>query len=123
MERATAAVDGAGRASEVLAGRLRAIVGIEVMISRVQAKAKLSQNRPAADSGGVIYGLQARGDHASGSAVRAARKARSGVIGVRCRLTARQQVNSAGPTAVNLRIFAPRRSNRRNLKVESATHT
>jgi transcriptional regulator len=59
-----------------LAGQLRAIVGIEVLISRVAAKAKLSQNRPAADIDGVIAGLQARGDHASATAVRAARKRR-----------------------------------------------
>jgi transcriptional regulator len=57
-----------------LAGQLRAIVGIEVMISRVEAKAKLSQNRPAADIDGVISGLQARGDSASATAVRAARE-------------------------------------------------
>lgn len=57
-----------------IAGQLRAIVGIEVMISRVEAKAKLSQNRPAADIDGVIAGLQARGDDASAAAVRAARK-------------------------------------------------
>jgi transcriptional regulator len=57
-----------------VAGQLRAIVGIEVMISRVHAKAKLSQNRPAADIDGVISGLVARGDNASAAAVRAARK-------------------------------------------------
>ena len=57
-----------------LAGQLRAIVGIEVMISRVEAKAKLSQNRPAADIDGVICGLQARGDSVSAAAVRAARE-------------------------------------------------
>jgi transcriptional regulator len=57
-----------------LAGQLRAIVGIEVVISRVQAKAKLSQNRPVADIDGIIVGLQARGDNVSAAAVRAARK-------------------------------------------------
>ncbi len=57
-----------------VAGQLRAIVGIEVLISRVQAKAKLSQNRPAADIDGVISGLQARGEHASAAAVHAAQK-------------------------------------------------
>jgi len=54
-------------------GQLRAIVGLELVISRVEAKAKLSQNRPAADIDGVIAGLQARGDGASADAVRAAR--------------------------------------------------
>ncbi len=56
-----------------VAGQLRAIVGVELVISRVEAKAKLSQNRPAADIDGVIDGLTARGDHASAQAVRAAR--------------------------------------------------
>jgi transcriptional regulator len=57
-----------------VAGQLRAIVGVEVMIRRVEATAKLSQNRPVADMDGVISGLRARGDSASAAAVRAARK-------------------------------------------------
>ena len=36
-----------------VAGQLRAIVGVELRISRIEAKAKLSQNRPAADIDGV----------------------------------------------------------------------
>ncbi len=56
-----------------LAGQLRAIVGIELVISQVEAKAKLSQNRPAADLDGVVAGLTARGDTTSASAVSAAR--------------------------------------------------
>ena len=47
---------------EYIAGQLRAIVGIEVAITRIEAKAKLSQNRPEADVDGVITGLRARGD-------------------------------------------------------------
>jgi transcriptional regulator len=43
-------------------GQLRAIVGIELLITRVEAKAKLSQNRPPADVEGVIEGLRERGD-------------------------------------------------------------
>ncbi|MBV9093571.1 MAG: FMN-binding negative transcriptional regulator [Streptosporangiaceae bacterium] len=50
-------------------GQLRAIVGVELQITRIEAKAKLSQNRPAADIPGVIAGLAARGDHASAAAV------------------------------------------------------
>lgn len=38
-------------------GQLRAIVGIELVISRVEVKVKMSQNRPAADIDGVIGGL------------------------------------------------------------------
>lgn len=56
-----------------VAGQLRAIVGVELRISRVEAKAKLSQNRPAADVDGVVVGLAARGDAASAAAVRDAR--------------------------------------------------
>jgi transcriptional regulator len=54
-------------------GQLRAIVGIEVVISRIEAKAKLSQNRPPADVEGVIAGLRERGDAASADAVERAR--------------------------------------------------
>lgn len=42
-------------------GQLRAIVGIELSISRIEAKLKLSQNRSAADVEGVIAGLEAVG--------------------------------------------------------------
>jgi transcriptional regulator len=38
-------------------GQLRAIVGMEMTISRVEAKAKLSQNRSALDRAGVVRGL------------------------------------------------------------------
>jgi transcriptional regulator len=54
-------------------GQLRAIVGIELEIARIEAKAKLSQNRPAADVAGVIAGLRERGDSASADAVERAR--------------------------------------------------
>jgi transcriptional regulator len=53
-----------------VAGQLRAIVGIEVQISRIEAKAKLSQNRPEADVEGVIAGLEACGERATADAVR-----------------------------------------------------
>jgi transcriptional regulator len=54
-------------------GQLRAIVGVELLISRIEAKAKLSQNRSPADVAGVIAGLRSRGDHASADAVERAR--------------------------------------------------
>ena len=44
-----------------VAGQLRAIVGVELVITRIEAKAKLSQNRPEADIDGVVAGLSARG--------------------------------------------------------------
>ena len=52
-----------------VAGQLRAIVGVELAISRVEAKYKLSQNRPEADVDGVIAGLRADGDDRSAAAV------------------------------------------------------
>jgi transcriptional regulator len=55
-------------------GQLRAIVGIELEITRIEAKAKLSQNRPPADVDGVIAGLRARGDEESADAVERARR-------------------------------------------------
>jgi transcriptional regulator len=54
-------------------GQLRAIVGIELEITRIEAKAKLSQNRPPADVEGVIAGLRERGETASADAVEQAR--------------------------------------------------
>lgn len=42
---------------------LRAIVGVELPIARVEAKAKLNQNRTPADIEGAINGLRAVGNH------------------------------------------------------------
>lgn len=56
-----------------IAGQLRAIVGVELVISRVEAKTKLSQNRAPADVDGVIAGLRAVGDSASAADVEQAR--------------------------------------------------
>ena len=44
-----------------IAGQLKAIVGVELTIARVEAKAKLSQNRSDADRAGVVRGLRAEG--------------------------------------------------------------
>ena len=57
-----------------VAGQLRAIVGIELVITRIEAKVKLSQNRSAADVDGVVAGLRARGDDRSADAVLAVRR-------------------------------------------------
>lgn len=51
------------------AGQLRAIVGVEVTITRVEAKVKMSQNRPDADIDGVIAGLQSEGRDAGAALV------------------------------------------------------
>jgi transcriptional regulator len=53
-------VDDAPR--KFIEGQLRAIVGLELQITRIEAKAKLSQNRPATDVPGIVAGLSARGD-------------------------------------------------------------
>ena len=65
-------VDDAPR--EYTEGQLRAIVGLEVRISRVEAKVKLGQNRSAADIDGVIEGLRDVGDEALAVATSRARR-------------------------------------------------
>lgn len=52
-----------------LEGQLRAIVGMELRIASIQAKAKHSQNRPEADRQGVLDGLRSVGDHDGAGAV------------------------------------------------------
>lgn len=46
-------------------GQLRGIVGVEVEVEEVSAKAKLSQNRSHADREGAIAGLDAEPDHSA----------------------------------------------------------
>jgi transcriptional regulator len=58
-----------------ISGQLRAIVGLELVITRIEAKAKLSQNRPGADIDGVVAGLSARGRMESAADVERARPA------------------------------------------------
>ena len=60
-------VDDAPRA--FIEGQLRAIVGLELQITRIEAKAKLSQNRPVGDIVGIVDGLAARGDDPMATAV------------------------------------------------------
>ena len=59
-----------------VSGQLRAIVGLELRITRIEAKLKLSQNRADDDVEGVVAGLHRRGDHRSAEAVVAARRER-----------------------------------------------
>src|SRR6201995_5882394 len=49
---------------DFVAMQIRAIVGIEIPIARIEGKWKLSQNRPVADREGVVAGLRAQGDEA-----------------------------------------------------------
>jgi transcriptional regulator len=48
---------------------LKAIVGIEIPIARIEGKWKASQNRPAVDRAGVVEGLRADGHETMASAV------------------------------------------------------
>lgn len=52
-----------------VAGQLRAIVGVELVITRIEAKAKLSQNRPATDIPTLVEGLGGHGEHAMAAQV------------------------------------------------------
>lgn len=51
-------------------GQLKAIVGLEVVIDRVEGKVKLSQNRSDADIAGVIDGLEALDERRVSGAMR-----------------------------------------------------
>ncbi len=56
---------------------LKGIVGVELAITRLEGKWKLSQNRPEPDQAGTIAGLDARGDAgslATSAAMRAVRR-------------------------------------------------
>lgn len=57
-----------------LTGQLRAIVGIELIVQQVEAKAKLTQNRSLEDRWGTIAGLEAE-DSSSSHEVAAAMRA------------------------------------------------
>lgn len=59
--------------AQFLAGQLRAIVGVELLVSRVEAKFKLSQNRPDADIAGVLDGLETQDEPDAQGVARAMR--------------------------------------------------
>src|SRR4029078_10232054 len=75
---ATMAAPGAvgGAPPAFIARMLRAIVGVELEVSRVEAKRKLSQNRSAEDVAGVVAALTARDARA-----RAVRRAMADITG------------------------------------------
>ena len=52
--------------AEYIDGQLRAIVGVEITVTSVEAKQKLSQNRSRADQAGTVAGL--RGEPGPGAA-------------------------------------------------------
>jgi transcriptional regulator len=51
--------------ADFVASLLKAIVGIELVITRIEGKTKASQNRPEQDRAGVVRGLTAQGDERS----------------------------------------------------------
>lgn len=53
-------VDDAPR--DYLGSQLRGIVGVEVRIDRIEASAKMSQNKSSADVAGVVAGFEAEGN-------------------------------------------------------------
>ena len=57
-----------------IAGQLKAIVGVELVVSRIEAKTKLSQNRSKDDVLGAIDGLE-RGRERASEAIAAAMRA------------------------------------------------
>ena len=59
--------------AEYVAGQLHAIVGLELAISRIEAKAKLSQNRPPADIDAVVAAYREAGRNDLAEAVERAR--------------------------------------------------
>jgi transcriptional regulator len=50
---------------QFVASQIKGIVGIEIPISRIEGKWKVSQNRPEADREGVIDGLREAGDESA----------------------------------------------------------
>jgi transcriptional regulator len=56
-----------------IAGQLKAIVGVELIVSRIEAKTKLSQNRSKEDVAGAIHGLERTGERASAATAAAMR--------------------------------------------------
>jgi transcriptional regulator len=65
-------VDDAPR--DYIDNQLRAIVGLELRITKLEAKAKLGQNRSSADIDGVIAGLRADGGEQLADATAAGRR-------------------------------------------------
>jgi transcriptional regulator len=49
---------------DFVASQIKAIVGVEIPILRIEGKWKVSQNRPEADQSGVVEGLREIGDEA-----------------------------------------------------------
>ncbi|MEO6985043.1 MAG: FMN-binding negative transcriptional regulator [Paralcaligenes sp.] len=48
--------------ADFIATQMKAIIGLEIEVSRIEGKWKVSQNRPQVDRLGVVQGLRAQGD-------------------------------------------------------------
>jgi transcriptional regulator len=62
-----------------IASQLKGIVGIEIPITRIEGKWKVSQNRPAVDQAGVAAALRGAGANAEAIAVEVAARGKGGV--------------------------------------------
>ena len=60
--------------ADYVAGMCRAIVGIELEVTRIEAKAKLSQNKSPEIVAGIVAGLRSVGDHGAADAVERANR-------------------------------------------------
>ena len=63
---------------DFIEGLLDAIVGIEIPITRLIGKWKVSQNRPTRDRDGVIEGLLREGAHSAATMADLVRQAKDG---------------------------------------------
>ncbi|MGC2521174.1 MAG: FMN-binding negative transcriptional regulator [Stellaceae bacterium] len=64
--------------ADYMAGMVKGIVGIEIAVTRLEGKFKLSQNRPAADRPQIVAALEARGDAEAGAVARLMREREPG---------------------------------------------
>ena len=55
--------------ADYISAQLKAIVGLEIPVQRLEGKWKMSQNRSPADRQGVVDGLWDAGEHAVAEAV------------------------------------------------------
>jgi transcriptional regulator len=60
-----------------IAAQLKAIVGLEIPIARIEGKWKVSQNRVTADQAGVAQGLRGQSDEADAMAIAVTARAKS----------------------------------------------
>ncbi|HEY3794774.1 MAG TPA: FMN-binding negative transcriptional regulator [Bradyrhizobium sp.] len=64
--------------AEFIVAQMRGIVGVEIPLSRIEGKWKMSQNRPEADRAGVVAGFREAGE--AGEKIAAIVEERSGVV-------------------------------------------